>query len=195
MKKIDGVKKAVVLVKEDGRGNKCLCAYVVSEETFDVKRVKKYLSQELPDHMIPSHFVQIEAIPLTPNGKLDRRALPEPEIELDEGHVAPRTDIEMTLAKIWSEVLNIDKVGIYDNFFDIGGTSLLSVAVNDRIRETLGISMPVIKIFEYPQIYSLATHLIKIEDTKPAFHKIHERAKQRRSNKRHHIHIATPTRQ
>jgi acyl carrier protein len=109
--------------------------------------------------MVPSAFVFLDAMPLTPNGKLDRKALPAPDQsspELRERYVAPRTPVEESIAKIWAEVLKLGKVGIHDNFFDLGGHSLLATQVISRIRKSLRIEVPVRRLFEKPTIAELA---------------------------------------
>jgi acyl carrier protein len=112
--------------------------------------------------MVPSAFVMLEALPLTPNGKVDRRALPAPDTlrpELDEAFVAPRTSVEELLAGIWSQVLNLERVGIHDNFFHLGGHSLLATQVMSRVYKTFQIELPLRCLFESPTIAGLAEHI------------------------------------
>ncbi len=118
------VGSVVVLAREDTEGDKQLVAYVVPDgaQAPSSQELRRYLQAKLPHYMVPGVFVFLEALPLTSNGKVDRRALPAPESvrpDLDEGYVAPRTPEEEILAQVWSQVLGIDRVGIHDNFFDV----------------------------------------------------------------------------
>jgi acyl carrier protein len=113
--------------------------------------------------MIPAAFVIVDAIPLTPNGKVDQRALPAPDIEnigLQETYVAPRTPIEHTLVAIWTEVLSLERVGVHDNFFELGGHSLLATQVISRVQNTLGIELPLRTLFETSDIADLAEVIV-----------------------------------
>ena len=117
------------------------------------------MKEKLPDYMVPSAFVMLEALPLTPNGKVDRRALPTPDHarpEMEETFVAPRSLVEELLAKIWSEVLNVEQPGIYDNFFELGGHSLLATRVISRLRDALQVELPLRSLFETPTIAGLS---------------------------------------
>jgi acyl carrier protein len=159
--KHDNIKEAVVLAGEK-EGNAFLCAYVVprSSETFRAADFRDYLDQRLPYYMVPSYFVPLERIPLTANGKLNRRALPQPESgKTGEEYVAPTNQLEKQLADILKEVLKLDKVGINDNFFDIGGNSLNFVQVNEKLKEVWGKDIAIVVMFQYPTIRSLCGHL------------------------------------
>ncbi len=132
-----GVKEVVILAREDRPGDKRLVAYIVSShgELPDAVEIRNYLKTKLPDYMIPSAFVMLDEMPLTPNGKIDRKALPAPEGSgLEKEYVAPRTENEKQLAEIWSEVLGVERVGIYDNFFELGGHSLLAITLVEHMR-------------------------------------------------------------
>lgn len=158
------VRDAVAIVRENCPGDKRLVGYVVAglEGSFDAAEVRKYLQQKLPEYMIPSALVLLDELPLTPNGKVDRRALPAPNQsrpELEDVYQAPRTSIEDTLARIWAEVLKVDKVGIDDNFFDLGGHSLLATQIISRVRSFLSIELPLRTLFESPTVAELATEL------------------------------------
>ncbi|MCH7324065.1 non-ribosomal peptide synthetase, partial [Solibacillus sp. MA9] len=121
----ESIKEVVVLAKETKTNEKYLCAYVVSNKGIKDLNLKSYLNGSLPKYMVPSYFVQMEKMPLTPNGKLNRKVLPEPDLEeITNDYEAPRNEMEEVLARIWCEVLKIEKVGINDNFFEIGGHSL-----------------------------------------------------------------------
>ncbi|HSF40220.1 MAG TPA: condensation domain-containing protein [Thermoanaerobaculia bacterium] len=135
-----------------------------------VPRLRGHLASKLPEHMTPAALVVLEALPLTPNGKLDRRALPEPEglrPELEALYLAPRTALEQAIAAVWREVLGLDRVGLQDNFFEVGGHSLLMIEVHALLRERLGRDIAVVELFQYPTIGALAEHLGKGMAEKP----------------------------
>ena len=138
-----GVREAVVVVREE-ESDKRLVAYVVGE----VNGLRAQLSQKLPNYMIPSAFVSLEAMPLTPNGKVNRRALPAPSQKSRGAYVAPRTSTEKTLTAIWTDLLAAEQVGIYDNFFDLGGHSLLATQVISRVRKTFQIDIAPSELLE-----------------------------------------------
>ncbi|HXQ69968.1 MAG TPA: amino acid adenylation domain-containing protein [Pyrinomonadaceae bacterium] len=157
------VREALVQVRWLESGMQ-LVAYVVLKTTGgedDVRRLRSYLRERLPEYMVPGSFVRLEAMPLTANGKVDRRALPDPDVRgtPEEIYVAPQTELEQSLAAIWQEVLKLERVGLSDNFFDLGGHSLLLVQVRSKLRELLGHQVPVLELFKYPTIGSLAKHL------------------------------------
>ncbi|RKG76773.1 amino acid adenylation domain-containing protein, partial [Corallococcus exercitus] len=155
------VKDAVVLAREDAPGDKRLVAYVVGE-ALDVTVLRAHLKQHLPEYMVPAAFVSMEALPLTSNGKVDRKALPAPEASLlraSHAYEAPVTPLEEKLAALWSEVLRVPTVGRTDNFFELGGHSLLATQLVARVRATLGVELPLRALFEAPTIASLAERL------------------------------------
>ncbi|HEX2092533.1 MAG TPA: phosphopantetheine-binding protein, partial [Longimicrobiaceae bacterium] len=153
-----GVREAVVLVREDAPGDRRLVAYVVGGVEADALR--EHLRRSLPEYMVPAAFVVLEALPLTPNGKLDRKALPAPElVSAGASYVAPRRPLEAALAGIWAEVLGRVRVGVKENFFDLGGHSLLLVKVQARLRETLDREIPIVDLFRFPTVAALAEHL------------------------------------
>ncbi|NEP86223.1 MAG: amino acid adenylation domain-containing protein [Okeania sp. SIO2C2] len=162
------VKQTVVLAKEDNSGHKILVAYLVLEsetpegtQTEAIGKLKHYLKQRLPEYMIPSWFVVLPQLPLTPNGKVDRKALPVPNVasSVSTEYVAPQTQTQKALAEIWKEVLGIEKVGIHDNFFDLGGHSLMATQVVSRVRQTFNIELPLTKLFENSELVSLAQEI------------------------------------
>jgi acyl carrier protein len=133
--------------------------------------------------MIPSSFVLLEALPLSPNGKVDRRALPAPEgyqAELEATYIAPRSEIESTIAGIWQEALRINKVGVHDNFFSLGGHSVLMAQVHTRLREVFKKELSMIDLFKYPTIDALAKYLNEEADEQPSLGESHDRAEVRR---------------
>lgn len=155
----DGVRDVAVIDREDGSGNKYLCAYVVLSGETQPPTLRKYLARYLPDYMIPSSFVTMESLPRTLSGKIDRRALPLPSEVMSAvlaEYIAPRTLVEEVLADIWSRVLKVERVGINDNFFDLGGHSMLAMQLLSRVRANLGIEVPLRKLFETPTVAGLA---------------------------------------
>jgi acyl carrier protein len=120
--------------------------------------LRQRLSERLPDYMVPGAFVLLEALPLTPNGKLDRRALPAPE-RRGEDYQAARTPEEQLLCELFAEVLAVERVGIDDNFFALGGHSLMATRLVSRVRATLGVELAIRTLFEAPSVVELATHL------------------------------------
>ena len=161
------IKEAVVVSKTDPEGHKYLCAYLVpgplmAETKLEVEVLRDYLARKLPHYMIPAYFELLAKIPLTPNGKVDRKALPEPgafRLTPTVTYVEPGSPLEKTVAAIWSAELGLERVGINDNFFDLGGNSLDVVKVNSRLREALGMSVPVVSQFRYRTVGSLAQYL------------------------------------
>jgi amino acid adenylation domain-containing protein len=163
------VREAVVLAREDTPGDpsasllteKRLVAYVVAEReplptTTDLRN---FLKEKLPEYMVPAVFMLLDALPLMPNGKIDRRALPSPDRsrpELGKAFVAPRTPTEESLAEIWAQLLNIERVGVHDNFFDLGGHSLLATQLVSRMREAFQVEIPLRRLFEMPTVAGLA---------------------------------------
>lgn len=155
-----GVRQAVVMAREDAPGDLRLVAYVVGDATESDLRAG--LAGVLPDHMMPAHFVSLESFPLTPNRKVDRKALPVPSNKPLEtqNFIAPSSDIESQIAAIWARVLGVAKVGAKDNFFALGGHSLLAVQVHREIRESLGAAkLSITDIFRFPVLQALAAHL------------------------------------
>ncbi|HEV3052756.1 MAG TPA: amino acid adenylation domain-containing protein, partial [Longimicrobium sp.] len=149
------VRESVVVAREDQPGDRRLVAYVVGAADTDALRA--YLRHSLPDYMVPSAFVVLDRLPLTPNGKLDRKALPAPEYAADaDRYVAPRTPTEEVLAGIWAETLRLERVGVEESFFDLGGHSLLATRVISRVREVLGVEVPLRALFEGPTVAELA---------------------------------------
>jgi amino acid adenylation domain-containing protein len=157
-----GVREAAVIVREDTPDEKRLTAYVVAEsgDATTAADLRAHLAERLPEYMIPMAFVMLERLPLTTNGKVDRRRLPEPDHarpELERAFVAPRNETEEALAKIWAEVLGVERVGVNDNFFELGGHSLLATQVVSRVRNTLKVDLPLRSLFfEAPTVALLA---------------------------------------
>ncbi|WBW95743.1 non-ribosomal peptide synthetase [Oceanirhabdus sp. W0125-5] len=154
------VDEAVVQVKDKGENDKYLCAYVVSDKELSELNLKNYLKDGLPEYMIPSYYVLLEKIPLTSNGKLNSKALPEPnyDVSLNE-YEAPRNKIEEKIGEIWSEVLGINKIGINDNFFDLGGHSLKATVVIGKIHKELDAELPLKELFKSPTIKEIGEYI------------------------------------
>jgi acyl carrier protein len=129
---------------------------------MDTGDLRSWLQERLPDYMVPSSFIVLEEIPLTPNGKVDRKQLPKPKVSTRETSTTialPRNRLEEQLVQIWSEILGVDRVGVRDNFFDLGGHSLLLIRVHARLRQELDSDIAVIDLFRYPTIESIASWL------------------------------------
>jgi amino acid adenylation domain-containing protein len=160
----DQVTEVVVIVNEDIPGDKHLIAYIVPEQnqTPNSRNLREFLKAKLPEYMVPSAFVFLETLPLTANGKVDRKALPLVDtlsLDITENYVAPRTEIEQVLTETFAQVLGKEQVGIHDNFFELGGHSLLATQVTSRIRDKLQIEVPVRNLFTAPTAASLAKYL------------------------------------
>jgi amino acid adenylation domain-containing protein/non-ribosomal peptide synthase protein (TIGR01720 family) len=158
------VKEAVVIARADYLEQQRLIAYVVltSPNALTNKELRNYLKERLPDYMVPAAFVQLESLPLLPNGKVNRRALPEPaeeHVEREKVFGEPVSPAQELIAGIWSEVLGVTPVGIRDNFFDIGGHSLLATQVISRVQKTFSIELPLRALFEAPTVAALATQV------------------------------------
>jgi tyrocidine synthetase-3 len=157
------INEAVVVLKGDetGAGDKNLCAYLMADQKLSTVEINQYLSRHLPDYMIPSYFVQIEQIPLTPNGKIDRKALPVPEVTVEGELTGPRNEIETKLVEIWADVLEVKKdiIGIDVNFFQLGGHSLKATVLVSKIHKALHVKMPLTEVFKNPTIRGLSGYI------------------------------------
>jgi acyl carrier protein len=167
----EAVRECLIVAREDSPGDRRLVAYAVLREPdgASASDLRLFLRQKLPDHMIPSAFVLLEALPLTPSGKVDRRALPPPEqgrLEEGSGYVAPRDVVEEVLAGMWTEILRLERVGVYDSFFELGGHSLLAMQLISRIREAFRVDFPLRLMFEDPTVAGMSAALIA-QETKP----------------------------
>lgn len=159
------VREAVVIAREDAPGDVRLAAYVVPNGSFDPAVLKAHLRAVLPEFMVPAHIVRMDRFPLTPNQKVDRLALPRPELSHDQGEIAsesivPRSEMEEAIADIWKRLLGLDRVSIHDNFFELGGHSLLAVQAHRELKDALGRpELTITDIFRFPTISALAAHL------------------------------------
>jgi amino acid adenylation domain-containing protein len=159
---------AVVMAREDVPGQPRLVAYVVPHagQSVTVSELRAVLKEKLPDFMIPSAFILLDRMPLTPNGKVDRKALPAPDGArplLESVYVPPQTGMEMMISDAWCKALRLERVGVHDNFFDLGGHSLLMLRVQGLLHEGLKRELPLIALFKYPTVATLAAHLLSRE--------------------------------
>ncbi|WP_414445213.1 amino acid adenylation domain-containing protein [Burkholderia sp. 22PA0106] len=154
------IRDAAAMVREDQPGHKRLVGYVVAAEGHapaGTQALRQALSLTLPDYMVPSQLMWLDALPQTPNGKLDRRSLPKPEaLQGEADYLAPRTETEQALSAIWRDVLKLDRVGVHDNFFELGGHSLLAVQVGSAVRTRLGVEVPLAALFAQPTLSRFA---------------------------------------
>ncbi|MCY9733596.1 amino acid adenylation domain-containing protein [Paenibacillus alvei] len=161
---VEGVEEAVVLARQDGGGEKALVAYFVANRMLTVSEMRTSLAQGMPGYMIPSYFVQLERMPLTTNGKVDRKALPEPQGGIQTGveYVAPRNRTESQLVKIWEEVLGYSGIGVLDNFFELGGHSLRATNLVSKIQKEMNVELPLRDVFRYSTIEEMALAISRI---------------------------------
>ncbi len=162
------VRQAVVMAREDVPGYRRLVAYVVTNNESATSELRSFLKQKLPEYMLPSVFVPLDALPLTDNGKIDYRALPEPDTsrsQSEEQYIAPRNIIELQLAETWEEILGVKAIGINDDFFDLGGHSLLSVRLLSRMDKEHGIRIPLANFFRGPTIAQTARTILQQEES------------------------------
>ncbi|MCP4349674.1 MAG: amino acid adenylation domain-containing protein [Desulfobacterales bacterium] len=174
---------ASVIAKEFRKDYTELAAYMTGDENLNVEELRNHLRTTLPDYMIPSYFIQLDKLPLTTGGKVDRRRLPEPETgrpQMETAYVKPETDIEQSIAGVWQELLKLEKVGIHDNFFDMGGHSLLIIRVQNKLQQIFSRDIPAVDLFRYPTISALARYL---EQEQPAFHQVYDRSETREAVK------------
>jgi non-ribosomal peptide synthetase component F len=159
------VREAVVILREDQAGSKRLVAYVVAEAKTSVSELRQSLQERLPEYMIPSAFVMLEEMPLTVNGKVDRRALPAPDSsrpKLEKVYVAPRNEREEKLAGIWSQVLGLEQVGVHDNFFELGGDSIIIIKIIGKMTQ-IGFEVTAKQIHDHPTVAELASAVSESE--------------------------------
>src|SRR5262245_23060766 len=154
------VAQGIVLARKDEPGEQRLVGYVVGPQQVSGQELREYLRERLPDYMLPGAIVQLEAMPLTPNGKIDRRALPKPELNgAGRLHIGPRTAVEEIVCGVWAEVLRVEQVGIYDNFFELGGHSLIATQVVSRMRNLLGVEVSLRSLFTHPTAAAIAAEV------------------------------------
>ncbi|MFE3141389.1 amino acid adenylation domain-containing protein [Streptomyces scopuliridis] len=151
------VGRVSLIVREDRPGVKRLVGYLVPSGDLEISDVRDHAAALLPEYMVPSAFVVLDALPLTANGKVDRRALPAPDLDTAEEYVAPRTETERAVAAVWADVLGIERIGVHDNFFARGGDSISSLQVVSRIRDTCGVALSPRALFDRPTVAGLAS--------------------------------------
>ncbi|HLP62850.1 MAG TPA: amino acid adenylation domain-containing protein [Candidatus Deferrimicrobium sp.] len=196
------IQEALVIPKEDDHGNNYLCAYMKVEpgKNITVTELRETLLKKLPDYMIPSYFIPLEVFPVTTTGKIDREKLPEPgsmRTRIGVTYAAPVTETEKTVAAVWQEVLKLDRVGIHDNFFDLGGTSLDIVRLNARLKGVFNLEIPVLALFEYPTIQAFSRRLEPgqagagdaAEEKAPGFNARIEKGKDKMKDRRQRLKI------
>jgi pyochelin synthetase len=179
------VRSAVVTAAGEKTGRKRLLAYLVAADdpAPSAAELSRFLKQKLPEYMVPSGFIFLDALPLTPNGKVNRQALPAPEAlhsALETAYVPPRTDVERTIVAIWQEALQREKVGVHDNFFDLGGNSLLMVQVHNRLRQVFQRETLLVHMFEHPTVSALAGYLSQSQEQPSALQQSAARGAARR---------------
>ncbi|MFB6499508.1 lichenysin non-ribosomal peptide synthetase LicA [Bacillus haynesii] len=162
--RLSEVQEAIVTDIEDAYCNKVLCGYVVANEQLDTEIIARKLAQTLPDYMVPAFWVQLDELPVTANGKVDRRALPQPDVEAQAAeYKAPRTETEQMLADIWQEVLGIERIGISDNFFALGGDSIKGIQMASRLQQH-GWKLEMKDLFQHPTIGELSAYVQAADD-------------------------------
>lgn len=165
------VKEVIVIAREDTPGDQRIVAYLIpTNGAIDGKTLKEFLKSKLPEYMIPSHYITLKAFPLTPNGKINRRAFPVPsdqDLQVNaKDLILPKEELEIKIAEMWSELLNVKTVGIEDNFFDIGGHSLLAVKLHVRLKQTIDEELTLIDIFRFSTIKSIIDFMNKKKNSK-----------------------------
>ncbi|MEA5617546.1 amino acid adenylation domain-containing protein [Cronbergia sp. UHCC 0137] len=178
------VEQAVVTLREDEPGEQRLVAYIVSHPEIIQTELRAFLGEKLPIYMMPSAFILLEKFPLTPNGKIDRKALPKPNnlhLAITDNFLPPQTKIEQAIADIWQQILAIENISIHDNFFDLGGHSLLIVRMQGQLHLKLNQNIPLVDLFRYPTINSLAKYLT--QNTPPPDKEIEHRISQQQTGK------------
>ncbi|RDV11083.1 amino acid adenylation domain-containing protein, partial [Pontibacter diazotrophicus] len=162
-----GVEQAVVIAKADANGSKRLIGYVVPEGEFNREAIISQMKRQLPEYMVPSLLVELEEIPLTSNGKVNKKALPEVDASeaLTNSYVAPRTETEEKLVAIWQELLQVERVGVEDNFFELGGHSLLATRLQSMVRKALEAELQIKDVFAFPTIAALAQQIASSSST------------------------------
>ncbi|HYF82321.1 MAG TPA: amino acid adenylation domain-containing protein [Clostridia bacterium] len=155
------IKEAVVIAKDEEGGSKYLCAYLAGDRRMAISELREYMGKELPDYMIPSYFVQLDKMPMNSNGKVDRKALPEPGGNIHTGaeYEAARNEVEEKLVELWKDVLKADQIGINDNFFDLGGHSLKATSLVARMHKELNVEVPLREMFKTPTIKGLSEYI------------------------------------
>jgi amino acid adenylation domain-containing protein len=163
----EGVREALVIAREDAAGDKRLVAYLVAQDGMElsVEELRDNLSAALPDYMVPAAFVMLDAFPLTPNGKIDRKALPAPDQSsvLKRAYEAPQGETEIAIAQVWQDLLGLAQIGRHDHFFELGGHSLMAVQLLSRVRQQFGVEVALANLFEKPVLIDFADLLVSLQ--------------------------------
>ncbi len=190
------VREAVVLAREDVPDDKRLVAYIVPVQLPPgINELRNFLKEKLPEYMVPEVFMFLDAMPLTPNGKMDRCALPAPQGKRrsERAYVSPQNELEKIIAGIWQELLQVEKVGIHDNFFDLGGHSLLIVQAHSRLREVVDRELSITDMFRYPTIGELTEFLTREQSEELFLEKIHDRVRKQKEAFKRQVNCAGST--
>jgi amino acid adenylation domain-containing protein len=184
-----GVREAIVIAHEDQRGEKSLIAYLARNQHhfFIPTEMRSFLRERLPEYMMPSAFVLLDSLPRKPNGKVDRQALPEPKrqsLETGQTYHAPQTEVERVITAVWQEILRIEKVGTNENFFDLGGHSLLMVRVHSKLGQLLHKELSIVDMFRYPTVGSLGKYLSQKQAQTPFQHVLDRASRQKQAFER-----------
>jgi len=168
--RLQTVEEAVVIVREDENGNNYLCGYVKMAQgnQLNISELREALLRKLPAYMIPAYFISLERFPITPTGKVDRKKLPLPaghRPTLGNTYVAPETAVARAIVAIWQDILKLDKVGIHDNFFDLGGNSLDMIRLKSRLQELLKKEIHMMTLFQYPTIHTFTRYITQSQLT------------------------------
>jgi len=157
------INAAVVVLREDRENDNTLCAYIVSKVQIQQNEIRDFLAARLPYYLIPQYFISLEKIPLTVNGKIDRKALPAPQLNLSNAYAPPQNKTEEELIYIWSEILNIEKdiIGINNNFFELGGNSLSATILANMIHKKMNVKMPLSQVFNHPTVNQMSLHILE----------------------------------
>ncbi len=164
LRQFSGLQESIVIVREDAPGDKRIVAYFTPEPgvAVDQAELRGFMREVLPEYMVPSFFIQLDAMPLTPSNKIDRKALPAPDASVlapTREYIPPSTETEVKLAAIVADLLHVERVGLDDNFFELGGHSLLATQFISRVRDAFGVEMPLRALFEHPTIGEFAMQL------------------------------------
>jgi amino acid adenylation domain-containing protein len=179
------IQQVAVALKRDGSHDQRLVAYVVTRDgrPLPIEPLRRFVADYLPDYMVPTHYVHLNTLPLTHSGKVDRHGLPEPTSKrplLEQTFLPPSNSVERKLVDLWRQVLGLDRVGIEDNFFDLGGDSVLATRLAGLTQQSTGVEIPVVKVFQYPKISLLAKFLHGADPGRSRFEGAVERARRRR---------------
>lgn len=168
------VKQVVVTVDQEDDSSKFICAYVVLNDKLTSLELRNYLKMKLPEYMIPSYFIELEKIPLTPNGKVDRKALPnyKKSINVKTQYIPPQNEIEEKVSNIWKDILSLDEISIHDNFFELGGDSLKVTKIVDRVYKEFNVKIPLRNLFDDPTVAKLAELIQQKNSQKSTMEKI-----------------------